>query len=136
VAYLSARGVDPDPMLKTVGALVAAATSVGTLLLQLVNRQTVAKTERNTGVLAAAVYDVADAIPRPGGPRHAYPDIEAAPAASGSLRTGLEVLNPTRPGPLAVAAPGRFRVRHTVRHDTPVRGCATRVLTRGSVALA
>jgi hypothetical protein len=84
VAYLSARGVDPDPMLKTVGALVAAATSVGTLLLQLVNRQTVAKTERNTGVLAAAVYDVADAIPRPGGPRHAYLEQEAAPAASGS----------------------------------------------------
>lgn len=97
VAWLSARGVDPDPMVKTVGALVAGAGSLGTLLLQLASRQTVAKTERNTGLLAGALHDVADVLdtvrPAPPAPqtqvtasrppvrsRHAYPETGAAPA--------------------------------------------------------
>jgi hypothetical protein len=97
VAWLSARGVDPDPMVKTVGALIAGAGSLGTLLLQLASRQTVAKTERNTGVLANAVHGVAEALDarspaaagHPGGrpppvpparSRHAYPETGAAPA--------------------------------------------------------
>jgi hypothetical protein len=80
VAWLAARGVDPAPILKTVGALVAGATSLVTLIVQLASRQTVAKTEANTGQLKAAVIDVVQhlntqAAPPPPGPpsRHAAP---------------------------------------------------------------
>lgn len=94
VAYLTARGLDPDPMLKLIGALVAAVSSTGTLVLQLANNSRTAKTEKNTGqqanqigVLADAVYTVADALPRPV-PRHSAsptaPYTEAAPAPRGS----------------------------------------------------
>lgn len=83
-AWLSARGADPDPMIKTVGAVVTGLGSLATLTVTLATRTTTAKTERNTGVLAAAVYDVADAMPRPGGPRHASPDTGATPVPSGS----------------------------------------------------
>jgi hypothetical protein len=91
VAYLTARGIDPAPMVTTVGVLVAAAGTLGNLVLQLASRSTTTKVERNTGVLASAVYDVADAMPRPVAapprPRHGYPDtgnIEAPPAPRGS----------------------------------------------------
>lgn len=95
VAWLTSLGRDPDPMLKLVGAWVAAGSSTITLVLQLANRATVAKTERNTGVLAthtdalaSAVYEVADKMPQPV-PRHAaadtaYIDMSAAPAPRGS----------------------------------------------------
>jgi len=53
VAYLTARGIDPDPMLKLVATVGGGIFSLGTFVLQLVNRPTAAKTERNTGVLAA-----------------------------------------------------------------------------------
>jgi hypothetical protein len=93
VTYLTERGVDPDPMLKLVGEVVAAVSGFASLLLQLVNRRTTTKVERNTGVLAShtdalasAVYDVADAMPRPvppaAPPRHLYPDTEAMPPVS------------------------------------------------------
>ena len=59
VAYLAARGIDPDPMLKLVTTLVGALAAVGTFVLQLVGRPTVAKVERNTGTLAAAYADLA-----------------------------------------------------------------------------
>lgn len=96
VAWLTARGVDPDPMLRTVGALVTGAGTLATLVVTLASRQTVAKTERNTGVLATAVTEVSAAMPRPPAAppplaaapaprrRHAYPDTGAAPAVSGS----------------------------------------------------
>jgi hypothetical protein len=96
VGYLAARGVDPDPMLKTVGALATGAGSLATLVVTLATRQTTAKTERNTGRLAGAVDAVADALsaPPPAPPtqmaarpavppvrsRHAYPETGAAPA--------------------------------------------------------
>lgn len=88
VTYLAQRGIDPDPVLRLLAEVGAAVSGVGSLLLQLVNRRTTTKVERNTGVLAAAVYDVADALPRPA-PRHAYPetavaDMKAAPAPRGS----------------------------------------------------
>jgi hypothetical protein len=63
VAYLTARGIDSDPLLRLVPALVAAATGLGTLVLQLANRTTSAKTERNTGILASAVAPVLAATP-------------------------------------------------------------------------
>jgi len=61
-AWLAVRGVDPDPMVKTVGAVVAGATSLGTLVLQLVTRATTTKVERNTGLLAGDVAGVRDEI--------------------------------------------------------------------------
>jgi hypothetical protein len=85
-------------MLKLVGVRSPRAGSLGSLLLQLANRQTVTKTERNTGVLANAVHGVAEALDsaapppppptqvaaRPAVPpvrsRHAYPETGAAPA--------------------------------------------------------
>ena len=88
VAYLTARGIDPDPMLRLLAQVTGAVTGTATLVLQLANRATVAKTERNTGVLASAVYEVADKMPQPV-PRHAasdtaYLDMSAAPAPRGS----------------------------------------------------
>lgn len=86
VAWLTDRGLDPDPMLKLVAQVGSGLAGVLSLLLQLVNRRTVTKTERNTGVLASAVYDVADAMPKPV-PRHAYPEtaeMSAAPGLRGS----------------------------------------------------
>ena len=117
VAWLTSIGRDPDPMLKLVGAWVAAGSSTVTLVLQLANRATVAKTERNTGVLANAVYEVADKMPQPV-PRHAAADtvpgagIRRGPGAARELRTGLEVPQPR-------GAPGAA-VRHTVRETRPV----------------
>lgn len=93
VTYLADRGIDPDPMLRLVAQVGSGAAGVLSLLLQLINRRTVTKTERNTGVLADAVYDVADALPRPvaapAPPRHAYGDETrvmngAAPGPRGS----------------------------------------------------
>lgn len=70
VAYLTSRGIDPDPMLKLVATVGGGLFSLGTFVLQLVNRPTAAKTERNTGVLTAhtsalvgAVNDLAAAAP-------------------------------------------------------------------------
>lgn len=89
VAWLTVQGLDPDPMLRLLAMVVAAAGSAGTFVLQIANRATVAKTERNTGVLANAVYEVADAMPRPVVPRHAAADettlmTSAAPGPRGS----------------------------------------------------
>jgi hypothetical protein len=87
VAYLTARGIDPDPMLKLAGELLAAVSGTVSLVLQLANRRTTTKVERNTGRLEAAVWDVHDALPRPS--RHAYPetaavDMNVAPGPRGS----------------------------------------------------
>lgn len=86
-AWLTSIGRDPEPLVRLVGTLVAAATGLGTFVLQLANRATVAKTERNTGTLASAMYEVADAMPRPVA-RHAVTDdtvaMSAAPGPRGS----------------------------------------------------
>lgn len=65
VAWLSAHHDDPTPMLHLAAETATAAGSLGTLGLSLASRRTVARTERNTGWLANAVADVADAMPRP-----------------------------------------------------------------------
>lgn len=62
VAYLTARGIDPDPMLKLAGTLVAAAGSVGTFVLQLGQRAQNSKTERNTGMVVSAVDELAAVV--------------------------------------------------------------------------
>jgi hypothetical protein len=97
ITYLTARGFDPQPVVQLTGTLLGAAAALGTFVQQLYTRRSTTKTERNTGVLAAhannladAVYEVADAMPRPV-PRHAADDElptayirEAAPAPRGS----------------------------------------------------
>lgn len=90
LTYLADRGVDPGPVLKLTGQIGGGLAGVVSLLLQLVNRKTVTKTERNTGVLAEAVFEVADKLPRPV-PRHAADPttvaadyMGAAPAPRGS----------------------------------------------------
>jgi hypothetical protein len=95
VTYLAARGVDPDPVLKTVGQLATGVGSLLTLVFTLHGRRGVAKVERNTGLLTNALHDVADIIderttrpvgvpPVPGRGFHAAPDTGAAPAVRGS----------------------------------------------------
>jgi hypothetical protein len=93
VAWLTARGMDPQPMLQLVAVAVAALGSVGSFVVQLTNRRTTTKVERNTGNLANAVADVVDTItppvraaaPPPVPPteirhrRHGYPDTGATP---------------------------------------------------------
>jgi hypothetical protein len=79
VTYLTARGIDPEPVFKLAGLAVTACASLGGFVLQLVNRVTIAKTEQQAGLanaavrqqtdhlqtLTSAVYDVSDALPRP-----------------------------------------------------------------------
>jgi hypothetical protein len=96
LVYLSSIGRDPSPvldMITQVGTAAGALVAAGATLL---SGARMAKVERNTGTLASAVYDVADAMPRPPAPpmvaaRHAYADTaqmpplrEAAPAPRGS----------------------------------------------------
>lgn len=98
LTWLTNRGVDPDPVLKLTAQVGGGLAGLLSLLLQLVNRATIAKTERNTAVglgdvrqelaehrteleantddtrqLAAAMQQVAEALPRPIA-RHGYPD--------------------------------------------------------------
>lgn len=102
LTWLTDRGMDPDPVLKLTAQVGGGVAGVLSLLLQLVNRATLAKTERNTGLaaqqelpalraeleantddtrqLAGALNRVAEALPRPV-PRHSFTDTVAAPAA-------------------------------------------------------
>lgn len=104
VVYLTANGRDPDPILRLVAQIVTAVGSLGTLLLQLANRQTVAKTERNTGLLAREVAYVAEAVEDSG--RHHTP--EPADLAPVEL-TQRHPLVPVPPGTRTAPArnPGR-----------------------------
>jgi hypothetical protein len=98
VTYLTARGIDPEPVFKLAGLAVTACASLGGFVLQLVNRTTIAKTEQQAGLanaavqqqashlqtLTSAVYDVSDALPRP--VRSSYEDTllqRTAPAPPG-----------------------------------------------------
>lgn len=97
-AWLAAAGIDAAPVMDVVTGSVAAATGLVTLALTLANKATAAKTERNTGqlkaetgALASAMYEVADAMPRPRPiARHGDPDdtryleTRGAPASRGS----------------------------------------------------
>jgi hypothetical protein len=87
VAYLTARGIDPDPMIKLVATVGGLLASLGTFVLQLVNRPTQAKTERNTGVLtahvgglAARVDELAAAVQSPSEPATAIAPRPPVPA--------------------------------------------------------
>lgn len=65
VAYLTARGVDPAPVLQLASTAAAAVGSLGTLVLQLVGRRTATKTEKWAGQLASAVTAVRRQDPAP-----------------------------------------------------------------------
>lgn len=54
LVYLAAIGRDPEPVLSMLAQVIAATTGPASLLLQLANRATTAKTERNTGALLQA----------------------------------------------------------------------------------
>lgn len=62
VAYLSARGIDPDPMLKLVAQVGTGAGVLLNIVLVLAGRATATKVERNTGSIAGDVADVVDAV--------------------------------------------------------------------------
>ena len=62
VGYLTVRGYDPQPVVELVAQLVTAVGALGGLALQLVNRRTVTKVERNTGQAVNAVLDVDDRV--------------------------------------------------------------------------
>lgn len=102
VTYLAARGVDPDPMLKLTAQLVGAVGSLGTLVLQLVSRTTVAKTERNTGVIAGELL----AGPGPAAPPAAAPPY-VVDLDDEHPRTGEYVRVPVPP----IGAPPRHLLR-------------------------
>ena len=88
VAYLTARGIDPDPMLKLVATVGGGLFSLGTFVLQLVNRPTAAKTERNTGVLAAHTSALAETV---GDLMAAVPAPSAGPATQAASRPPVPV---------------------------------------------
>jgi hypothetical protein len=98
VTYLAARGIDPGPVLDLPAKVAVALSGVISVVLQLVNRTTIAKTEQQAGqanaavqqqashlqTLTNAVYDVSDALPRP--VRSSYEDTllqRTAPAPPG-----------------------------------------------------
>ncbi|MET0996266.1 MAG: hypothetical protein ABWY20_20265 [Mycobacterium sp.] len=95
-AWLTSLGKDPGPMYDFVTGAIGGLTGSASLVLQLANRKTATKTERNTGALlnhtgdlTNAVYEVADAMPRIRPPaRHVDPDdtayMGAAPGPRGS----------------------------------------------------
>jgi hypothetical protein len=69
VAYLTAQGIDPAPMLKLVATAGTGLLTLLNVVLTIAGRTTATKTERNTGVLAGnvahvagTVYDVADQL--------------------------------------------------------------------------
>lgn len=57
ITWLTYLGRDPAPMLDLAAKVVTAIGSLGALVLQLANRATVAKVERNTGALATGALD-------------------------------------------------------------------------------
>lgn len=94
VTFLAAIGVDPSPMLDVVSKVGTLVASLAALLVQLANRRTVAKVERNTGTTPSA-DDVADAVADRLGPPPEYPP-------TGPLY-GLHAAPRSRPAP---APPG------------------------------
>jgi hypothetical protein len=51
VTWLVSIGRDPSPLLEAIGAVVTAVTAVSGVILQMANRATVTKVERNTAPL-------------------------------------------------------------------------------------
>lgn len=118
VAYLAARGIDPDPLLKLAATLVGAVGSVGTFVLQLAQRAQNSKTERNTGVLVGAVDDLAAVVPVIA-PAAAAPAPEPRPAPEPAYVVDLDDDDP--PTRVAVpAVPGLPRHLQRTRRTDPL----------------
>jgi hypothetical protein len=79
LVYLASIGKDPSPVLDMVTKVGTAAGALIAAGATLASGVRTAKVERNTGILANAVYDVADKMPQPV-PRHAASDTVFAPA--------------------------------------------------------
>lgn len=83
ITYLAAIGRDPGPMLDLVTKVVTAVGSLGALGLQLANRATVTKVERNTAPLAPGGVPLAATDRLYGG--HSRPPVpRTTPAPPGS----------------------------------------------------
>lgn len=91
VGYLTAIGRDPDPMLRLVAQVVGALTTTGTFILQLVGRSTVAKVERNTGLLASKVDTATEAA------QEAASKVDAALWVDEQLPSHTQALPPVPP---------------------------------------
>jgi hypothetical protein len=99
VGYLTVRGYDPAPILDLTAKLVTAVGSFGTLLLTLAARRTTTKVERNTGLLASEVKDIADKVyEEPPPPR---PLITSAPRGAHHAAGDTSSLPPVPPAPPA-----------------------------------
>ena len=90
VAYLTARGIDPQPMLQLVAGCATGVGTLGTLVLQLSGRSTQTKVERNTGVLASVIADV---IPSPAPAPAPRPAPAPAPAVQPAQLAGRYVVD-------------------------------------------
>lgn len=103
-AWLTSIDRDPEPLVRLTASLLAAAGALGSFALNLAQRRTATKTERSVGTelpavraelanvragqhrMAEALWDVADALPRPV-PRHAAdPPTVATNGATPTLR--------------------------------------------------
>lgn len=116
IAYLTARGIDPSPLLKLAATLVGALGGVGTLVLQLAQRAQNSKTERNTGVLAGVVDDLRAAVPviEPAAAAPATAPAPYLPARHYDVDDLADDDNPTRVAVPAVAPlPQSLRRRRT-----------------------
>ncbi len=106
VTYVTVRGFDPQPVVQLAGTLVAAASALGTFVVQLVSRRTVTKVERQAGRLATGVHDVLEELDATRG-RHTYPgdweepqdDARAAPRTPGGLTAKSAQLRSSGEGP-------------------------------------
>jgi hypothetical protein len=94
VTYLTARGADPDPMLRLAAEVAGSVALVANLLLTLTGRAGQAKVERNTGQLTTAVVETLEVLEEERG-RHA-----AQPAQDGPAELVRAMGPGTRPHPL------------------------------------
>lgn len=88
VTYLTAIGKDPSPMLDVVSQVGTAVAALGALAVQLANRATVTKVERNSDANTKATEQLAAVVADQGQPvAYGYPDTmpvrryRAAPAS-------------------------------------------------------
>jgi hypothetical protein len=91
MAWLTAQGADPGPLVDLAAKVVTGLSALGGLLLQLAQRNTVAKVERNTGQLMDHTGQLADVVDAKLG---AYAEDEAD-----------ETMPPGYPPPHTVAMP-------------------------------
>jgi hypothetical protein len=87
LVYLAAIGRDPEPVLSMFAQIVGAITGPLAIGLQVANRASIAKAERNTGVAPARTAELVEQRLYGGPPPDpmACPGHDAAPAGAGRL---------------------------------------------------